>query len=401
MAGSRASWLGLALAAGFVVRPPAAAGQDVDRQIRANQARLDSIRREREQLESELSRLRGRAHSLATELANVERQVQTTSRLVNELDRQIGALGGSLDTVTLELALTEDALAEKRAILQRRVAEIYKRGPLWSFQVMLAAESFGDLVSRYKYLYLVSRQDRALVGAIEELRRRIAAERRQLLRIRTELAARREERATELSRYVSLEQRYQRSLRETRASERAAAARVDSLARAAERLNQLIAALERARRRSPGGGAGPSSITPSDLGKLDWPASGELVYRFGTQRLPNNTTIRQNGIGIRTPAGTPVRAVAAGAVALARPLNTYGPTVMLDHGGGFYTLYLYLSKLSVREGQHLEAGEVVGLSGGESSPEGPHLEFQIRGQGGIALDPLNWLKPRPEAQPQR
>jgi septal ring factor EnvC (AmiA/AmiB activator) len=397
MRGAPASLLGAAALAAWLYALPATA-QEVDRQLRANQARLDSIRREREQLEAELERLRGRAHNLATELANVERQVAATNRLVNELDRQIGTLGASLDTVTLELALTEDALAEKRAILRRRVAEIYKRGPLWTFQVLLAAESFGDLLSRYKYLYLVSRQDRALVGAVEELRRRIVAQRGQLLRIRQELAARREERATELSRYQRLEQRYQRSLRETRASERAAAARVDSLARAAERLNQVIAALERARRSSPTGAAGPSTITSSDLGKLDWPASGELVYRFGTYRLPNNTTVRQNGIGIRMPVGSPVRAVAAGSVALARPLNTYGPTVMLDHGGGFYTLYLYLSKLEVREGQHLAAGQVLGLSGGETSAEGPHIEFQIRGQGGIALDPLNWLKPLRESR---
>jgi len=397
MRGAPASLLGAAALAACLYALPATA-QEVDRQLRANQARLDSIRREREQLEAELERLRGRAHNLATELANVERQVAATNRLVNELDRQIGTLGASLDTVTLELALTEDALAEKRAILRRRVAEIYKRGPLWTFQVLLAAESFGDLLSRYKYLYLVSRQDRALVGAVEELRRRIVAQRGQLLRIRQELAARREERATELSRYQRLEQRYQRSLRETRASERAAAARVDSLARAAERLNQVIAALERARRSSPTGAAGPSTITSSDLGKLDWPASGELVYRFGTYRLPNNTTVRQNGIGIRMPVGSPVRAVAAGSVALARPLNTYGPTVMLDHGGGFYTLYLYLSKLEVREGQHLAAGQVLGLSGGETSAEGPHIEFQIRGQGGIALDPLNWLKPLRESR---
>jgi septal ring factor EnvC (AmiA/AmiB activator) len=397
MRGAPASLLGAAALAAWLYALPATA-QEVDRQLRANQARLDSIRREREQLEAELERLRGRAHNLATELANVERQVAATNRLVNELDRQIGTLGASLDTVTLELALTEDALAEKRAILRRRVAEIYKRGPLWTFQVLLAAESFGDLLSRYKYLYLVSRQDRALVGAVEELRGRIVAQRGQLLRIRQELAARREERATELSRYQRLEQRYQRSLRETRASERAAAARVDSLARAAERLNQVIAALERARRSSPTGAAGPSTITSSDLGKLDWPASGELVYRFGTYRLPNNTTVRQNGIGIRMPVGSPVRAVAAGSVALARPLNTYGPTVMLDHGGGFYTLYLYLSKLEVREGQHLAAGQVLGLSGGETSAEGPHIEFQIRGQGGIALDPLNWLKPLRESR---
>ena len=89
---------------------------------------------------------------------------------MNELDRQIGSLRAELDTVTLDLLLAEDALAETRAILDKRLVEIYKRGSLWIFEVLLAAESFGDLLSRYKYLYLVSRQDRALTRSVEELR---------------------------------------------------------------------------------------------------------------------------------------------------------------------------------------------------------------------------------------
>jgi peptidoglycan hydrolase CwlO-like protein len=264
-----------------------AQAQDIERQIRANRARLDSIRREREELENELGRLRGRAHDITGELSNIERQKNATNRLVNELDRQIRSMGASLDTVTIDLALTQDALAEKRAILHRRLADIYKRGSLWTFQVMLAAESFGDLLSRYKYLYLVSRQDRSLVGAVDTLRRRNVSQRRQLLQIQNELAARRDERSQELERYVTLEQRHQRSLRETRASERAATRRLETLSRDAERLNDLIAALERARLAAAATPGAPT-ISSRDLGKLDWPVQGDThgraVRHVRTQR---------------------------------------------------------------------------------------------------------------------
>ncbi len=390
--------LAVGFAAAFALRPtPASSQENVERQIRANQERLEEIRRARRELEAELEQIRGRAHSLANELANIERQKAATGRLINELDRQIGSLSAFLDTVTIDLTLTEDALAEKRAVLERRLGDIYKRGPLWTFQVIFAAESFSDLLSRYKYLYLVSRQDRALVDEVSELRDRIASQRSRLLAIRRELAARREERSRELARYVVLERQRERSLRLTRASEREAAARLDSLSRDERRLNDAIAALERARRaaaaRTPPNPLA-AAITHDDLGRLDWPVEGELIYRFGPYRLPNNTVVRQNGIGIKVPEGTPVRAVAAGVVRMAEPFGTYGPTVTIDHGGGFYTLYLYLSSVDVSPGQQVAKGQVIGRSGGAASDYGPHLEFQIRGEGAIALDPLNWLKPR-------
>jgi septal ring factor EnvC (AmiA/AmiB activator) len=384
----------LAAASLALALPRVLPAQDIERQIRQNQARLEAIRKEREQLQDQLSQLRGQAHGIASELVNIERQKSATNQLVNELDRQIRTMGSSLDTVTLDLALTEDALAEKRAVLQRRLTDIYKRGSLWTFQVLLSAESFGDLLSRYKYLYLVSQQDRSLVSDVEQLRARIAEQRRSLLSIQNELAARRDERTEELERYVTLERERQRSLRETRASERAAAARLDSLSRDAQRLNDLVASLERARRAAAAASSAPGtpSITSHDLGTLDWPVAGDVIYRYGPFRLPNNTTVRENGIGIKVPVGTPVHAVAAGVVRMAEPWGTYGPSVIVDHGGGFYTLYLYLSDVAVRVSEHVAAGQIVGSSGGQASEEGPHVEFQIRGEGGIALDPMNWLK---------
>ncbi|MBI4502186.1 MAG: peptidoglycan DD-metalloendopeptidase family protein [Gemmatimonadetes bacterium] len=381
----------------LIAAPPLVAQGNVDRQLRSNQQKLEEIRRERDRLQDDLEKIRTRVNSISGELTNLEAQKRVTGRIVNELDRQIGSMRGQLDTLTVELILTQDALAEKRAVLERRLAEIYKRGSLWTFQALFAAEDFGDLLSRYKYLYLVSRQDRALVADVEELRDRISERREELLNVRRELSRRRDERGLELSEFLRLERRRQTSLQRARASEREAAERLASLTKDEQRITDLINSLERARRAAlataPSRTSG--SIKSDDLRSLEWPVSGgEILYPFGMATLPNRTTILRQGVGIKVPVGTPVQAIEAGTVALAGTLGTYGPSVTINHGGGFYTLYLYLSRISVKQNQTVAKSTVIGLSGGANSDEGPHIEFQIRGENAIALDPVNWLKNR-------
>src|SRR5690606_24056280 len=107
------------------------------------------------------------------------------------------------------------------------------------------------------------------------------------------------------------------------------------------------------RRRAAGRAAAPaegSTLSMSDRGTLDWPVDGRVLYRFGRSTQPNGTVIRWNGIGIGAAAGTRVSAVEAGTVVMAGPFEGYGPTVILSHGGGYYSLYLYLKEVSVKEG---------------------------------------------------
>ena len=382
------------------IAPIDAAGQrrNVDRQIRDAQSRLDSIQRETRELQDQLQRLRGRARDMDAELANLGRQRTATSREVNELDRQMSTLTSQLDTMTFELILVEDALAEKRAVLESRAVAIYKRGALWAFQVLLAAESFGDLLSRYKYLYTVSQQDRSLVDDIGTLQGLLSGQRTDLLTVQGRIAAQREERTDAFGRFASLERQQQRALSQTRRSQQAATARLDELALADQRLAESIVALERARRAS-GVTLTVSTISTSDLGQLDWPVAGEVIYRFGEQPFRDGTTITRQGIGIRVPEGTPVTAVREGIVLQAERQGTFGPTVILGHGDGYYTIYLNLQRLLVSRGDHAMEGDRIGLSGGASTDEGPHLEFQIRqtppgSSGPVALNPLNWLKRR-------
>ena len=96
----------------------------------------------------------------------------------------------------------------------------------------------------------------------------------------------------------------------------------------------------------------------------------------------------------RRPEGTPIRAVAAGAVAYRGWLKGYGNLLVLDHGDGYYTLYAHASQILVDEGDQVKGGELIGRVGETGSVEGPRLHFEVRYQS-RAEDPQLWLRRRP------
>jgi murein hydrolase activator len=368
--------------------------------LEESRRRLDEIRAERDRLQRQQERLQGQVHDVHDELSNLERQRESTQRIVSEIERQIGGLASQLDRSSAELILAQDNLAERRAVLQRRLVDIYKRGPLHTFQVLLAAESFGDLLSRYKYLYLTSEQDRLLVTDVEKLRNRVVQQRNNILNVRGELDRRREEREAEFTKYTELASERTRKLQSLQRSARSTERRLSALQKDESRLNGLLAALERARREEiargalRGGTSTAGSITTADLGKLDWPVEGAIVYRFGRDTLPSGGIIRWNGVGIAARVGTPVKAVESGKVRLVGQFGTYGLTIVLEHGNGYYSVYSHLESADVKLGASVDKGRSIGTVGGQNSDYGPHLHFEIRGENQIALDPTTWLRRR-------
>ncbi len=375
--------------------------QQKSRELEDSRRRLEEIRAERSRLQDQQRRLQGQVHDVGDELSNLERQRTSTQRIVDEIERQIGGLSSQLDRSTAELILAQDNLAERRAVLQRRLVDIYKRGPLYTFQVLLAAESFGDLLVRYKYLYLTSRQDKALVSDVELLRNRVIQQRNDILNVRQQLDRSREEREAELAKFSELASTRTRKLRDLKRSAQATEKRLATLRKDENRLNDVLASLERARReeaargaRKTGAAPKAGSITTADIGKLDWPVAGQIVYRFGRDTLPSGGVIRWNGIGIAAAAGTPVRAVESGKIRLVNQFGTYGLTIVLEHGNGYYSVYSHLQSATVKLGADVTRGAVIGTVGGESSDYGAHLHFEIRGDNQQALDPATWLKRR-------
>jgi septal ring factor EnvC (AmiA/AmiB activator) len=281
-------------------------------------------------------------------------------------------------------------------MLRHRLIDIYERGPLYSTEALLTAGSFGELVARYKYLHLLALRDQALVARVEQLGKQIARQRRVLVSLQSALSDNREEKATEEERLRALEAERERSLTQAQRSQVATAARMRQIDLAETRLGSVINALEDARRKAAARPNAPapsaSTLTTRDLGRLDWPVDGTILYRFGRVINPNNTTTRWNGIGIGAPLGTSVHAVESGLVVVAEPIGTYGLTVIIQHGGGDYSVYGSLSKANLKKGASVERGDVIGLVG-RTDPDLPaHLHFEIRRDQGRAVDPLDWLR---------
>jgi murein DD-endopeptidase MepM/ murein hydrolase activator NlpD len=122
------------------------------------------------------------------------------------------------------------------------------------------------------------------------------------------------------------------------------------------------------------------------------PVDAEISDVFGVERVFNGSVqSTHQGLDFRVPSGTSVAAINRGRVILARPLFFEGNCVVIDHGQGLLTLYLHLSKFLVKEGDDVEKGQLIGLSGGTGRATGPHLHLAVRWQG-VYLDPQALLK---------
>ena len=157
--------------------PDLAAQNAIGDQIKDSQDRLDQIRREKQQLAREYDDLRGQVHTFSEEISNIEQRIGSSRGAMDELDLQIQAYALQVDETTRDMLRTHDELVLRRTELEARLREIYKRGDLHAVQVMMEARSFGDLLSRYKYLHLVARYDRTLVSQVQRLEERLVEQR--------------------------------------------------------------------------------------------------------------------------------------------------------------------------------------------------------------------------------
>ncbi len=375
------------------------AQQNIGDQIRRSQDRLEEIRQEQQRLAREATQMRGQILTMGDEIRNIEARIGSSTSALAEFDVQIEAYGMTVMDATRDLLATRDEYAVRQTELEQRLRNIYKRGRTHTLQVLLEARSFGDLISRYKYLHLVARYDRMLVADVRTLAELLSDQREQLANEYARLETLRGEKRREVSDMELLEAQRQRRLRNVRTQVSRTETRIDELQSEEQRLGGLLAELESARRAAErvAGLTSESVLTTSDLGQLRWPVEGSVVYRFGEAK--QGGTANWDGLGIGAARGTLVRAVEAGQIAWAGSRDLLGQTVIVDHGGGYWSVYLYMQDLRVRMDDQIVAGQVLGGVGGdENTPEGTHIEFQIyepdSDNNPRLVDPVRWLRSR-------
>ncbi len=137
------------------------------------------------------------------------------------------------------------------------------------------------------------------------------------------------------------------------------------------------------------------------LPRFVMPVAGRASSGYGNRFDPiQHKEIKHPGFDLAAPTGTTVDAAAAGTITHAGPAGTYGNLIIIKHADGVETRYAHLSATSVKEGDHVEAGQPIGAVGTTGYSTGPHLHFEVRKDGQTVdpapLLPINTLPQRPK-----
>src|SRR5690606_16813176 len=158
---------------------------------------LEQIQMDRAELRREMPGIESRVHDISAELALISREMQNSNRMPEELELQRARHEAQIDQTAQELDATRGRLGQHRPEPHRRRRDIYKRGPLNTVEVLLGSDSFSELLNRYKYLSLIARYDRQLLGQVSALESRLVARERLLSRSLQDVQEVREARASE------------------------------------------------------------------------------------------------------------------------------------------------------------------------------------------------------------
>ncbi|MFN8178502.1 MAG: peptidoglycan DD-metalloendopeptidase family protein [bacterium] len=369
---------------------------DVHAQIDREAAELERVRADLEKARTEHQSVAARETKILSQLNAIDSEITLKSRLVAGLHRKEDRLSSDLARTRARLDAEQGKLDERRAILRRRLRNIYKLGEKPGLQVLLGSTSAVDLVRRFDWLLLVAAQDRRLadevrvsVGQVRRTEAELARKQEEVRAIRVEseqeqsgLMRTRDERGALLDSVRKEKQKKQQVVSELEASE--------------QQVKKLLAQLEeRAKARAVPGQEQPPAGTgfAAWKGKLLWPVKGKVSRWFGVQKDPRfGTSTFNGGIDIEADKESDVVAVHSGRADYVDWLPGYGQCIILSHGDGYYTLYAHTSKVLVNVGDAVEAGEVIAAVGDTGSLLGDVLHFEIR-KDAQPINPAPWLLP--------
>ena len=326
-----------------------------------------------------------RRDTLAAKLRESEEQVAAASRRLDEVRGRIGESDRRIADLEQQRREQEARLEGQRDELAAALRAAYVTGKEEHLKLLLSQKDPAALGRMLVYYSYFGQARAGRIAEIEDAVGRIAELTAEEKVERERLAALEQERERELTGRDEARRQREQALAATQGSIKSNKDAIARLKREAQALEKLVADLRRALEQAPAPAGHPFEKV---RGKLPWPVPGRIVAGYGQAR---GGGLKGNGVLIATERGTEVRAPYAGRVVYSDWLPGLGLLLIIDHGGGYMTLYGHNEQLYKGVGEPVVAGEViatVGDSGGQAKPE---LYLEVR-KGTAAQDPRRWFR---------
>lgn len=339
--------------------------------------------------------------NLSDYVVELDGQLMTIQDRLTQLELRIAEKEREVSQIKEQLAAAEEDVEDQYASMKQRIKFMYERGNQTYVAMILGAENFSEMINKAEYIEELSNYDRDMLEqyqntkeAIVVLKEQLEAEEEALRSSQMEAT----EKEGEMSNLIDQKQEQirdyesditnkEKAIKEYEAEIAAQNATIAALE------NQIAQAEAELRNKDVSGNEIPVEMPVYSGGAFCWPAPSytRISDDYGN-RIHPILGVQQfhNGVDMAAPGGSPILAAADGTVIAASYSSSMGNYIMINHGGGLYTIYMHASALYVSTGQTVTRGQKIAAVGSTGRSTGNHLHFSVR-RNGSYVSPWSFL----------
>ncbi|RUS43073.1 murein hydrolase activator EnvC [Cohnella sp. AR92] len=362
--------------------------QKIEKEIKKLQDQMNQATAEKKKAEQEAQNLAAKKNATKEDIVALLAEIEKAGSELVETQAQIDAAEEKLLKTTEELEKAEQDRQNNDETLKSRIRMLYTNGSVSYLDVLFSSTSFSDFLSRFDAIKSIMGQDKQVLTQSEDYKALVEDKKAQvesdLSNVKALYGQMAQRKATleikEQSKEVLISQ-YDKQIEETEEiSEEAEKALIDF----GKKYSKLLEQKKQIKNYYKGG-------------KLGLPLRANYYisspYGYRTHPVTGQKNKLHTGIDMAVPKGTPVYAAESGVVIVAQTWSGYGNTIIINHGGGLWTLYGHLLNggILVKKGQEVKRGDKIGLVGKTGTATGYHLHFEVR-KNGDPVPPAPYLK---------
>jgi len=372
--------------------------RDYNEELRYQNDAINKMKKEIEELSSKLRKANISETTTSKRITNLDEELALINKLIQSLKKEEDINRGKINILKNDITVKENELNIMKNRYEQRVVNSYLKGRISDLEKVLSSTSWRQAVYRSQYLKIISSIEQKMTKEIENLLLKINKDRLQLESLLRQSIVLKREKQKQMSSLRKMRIKREKELTRIRQDKSALANYMQEKAAGVKQLESIIkkvledkARYEREERIRQQQEALKTKEFNLLKGQLPWPTEGRVISKFGKQwnaRL--KTTTDNPGIDIKGQPGSPIRSTMSGIVTTITYIRGYGTTVIIDHGGGFYTVYSHVTNIQTHVDSEVRSGDVIAYMGDSGSVNGSKLHFEVWGKG-QKLDPEKWL----------
>ncbi len=373
--------------------------RDYDEELRYQNDAINSLKTELKQLRLKIKTAESRERSTVNRLSSIDKEISLTNKLIQSLKYEEEKARKTIYQLKNDILKNENELESLRTRYKQRVLKSYKKGNLSDLEKVFSSTTWRQAIYRTHYLKLISNIEKKITKRIEKLLVDISRQKVELEVVLRDNLNLKRDKQTQVTSYRNMRVNREKELNRIRNDKNALTSYVSEKEKGIQQLEKIIkrvledkARFERELRIRQQQETLKTKSFKALKGQLPWPADGRIISKFGRQWNPKLKTTTENpGIDIKGKPGSSIKTVLGGVVTTITYIRGYGTTIIVDHGGGFYTVYSHVTNIQTNVDSQVRNGDVIAYMGDSGSINGSKLHFEIWGKG-QKLDPEKWLR---------